>query len=420
MAKNDIYNSEKRYNDFKNNLQTLLKLQPNSKYYCKNPQNLEHFRAFFQVLETKDISYARRYQLLSFLKFITHNTTKNLNELKRPDIDQIVIKANETYSTKTSSDFKKALKYIWRNIFSELDEQGRPDETSTPYVVRHISNKIDKSRQTTREDRFTWSEFESILHYFSHKPAIQYYLMQGFESLARPQELLWRKIKDVQVYDNYAVIEVSSHGKEGTKAIPCIDSYPYLVAWLNKHPYKNNPDAYLFLNDNQGQITPIVLNKHLRKACIKLGIKKPLTCYSFKRNGVTFRRLRGDKDSDIQKLAGWTSTKQLKTYDLSEQREIIDIELIKRGLKPATEEYKDLAPKTKPCIFCQHINPLTYENCDKCKRPLDRQKIADLEYQKERHILENVFKKPEVRDILKEFIAQELSKNKTKNKNASL
>ena len=69
------------------------------------------------------------------------------------------------------------------------------------------------------------------------------------------------------------------------------------------------------------QMKPKNVNKMIRKACKDLQIDKPITCYSLKRNGVTMRRLRGESDVEIQHAARWTSTKQLKTYDLSSQDE---------------------------------------------------------------------------------------------------
>jgi hypothetical protein len=111
------------------------------------------------------------------------------------------------------------------------------------------------------------------------------------------------------------------------------------------------------------------INKFLRKHCSMLGIKKPITCYSFKRNSITIARLRGEKDDKIQKKAGWVSTKQLHTYDLGTQTDILDRELIELGMKKSKDnkEYRT----NKICPFCKAINPLSNEFCFSCKQPLD-------------------------------------------------
>jgi len=414
MANDDIYGSKAKYEKFKENLLELAKplktkeeheedkTKPTTKkYYCKNPDNLEYFKKLFLTFESKDLSYVRRIRLLQVFKVIVNETDKNLKDLVRQDIDQIVSFANQTFNAKTSADFRRDIKYIWKIILPDNDEKGRPDETVSPYVVRHLKSTIDKSRQETRQDRLSYEEFEKIVTFFGDKPCLQFYLMEALESLARPQELLWRKIRDLELHDNYAIIRLSDHGKEGTGLLKCIDSYAYLTDWLNVHPDRTNKNAYLFLNENKRQLSPFVVNKHLRKACKQLGITKDITCYSLKRNGVTFLRLQGRSDLEIQHTARWTSTRQLKTYDKSEQSDSIKKELIERGLIPDDGSVKGIQPKTKPCFYCRELNKITSVTCSKCNRPLDREKIAELEREKEIKALNDFMSIPQVQQLFK-------------------
>lgn len=201
------------------------------------------------------------------------------------------------------------------------------------------------------------------------------------ESLGRPQEMLYIRIRDVEKYDNYAKLYIPDHGKEGCGVLQCIDSYPYLIKWLEQHPLKSDPDAFLFINldsHNFGkQLTPYKINRELKQACKCLGINKPITCYSFKRNGVTHRRRRGDSDLEIQHVARWTSTRQLKTYDLNDQEDAFQLALERKGLLPKKDK-KNLH-EAKRCFFCNTAAGFTDEFCPKCKRPLDRDKIRELE-----------------------------------------
>ncbi len=385
MAEDDIYGSKARYEHFKNNLDSFAtspsEKNTRRKYYCKNSANIEYFKQLFIHFEAKDLSYIRRMRILQTMKFIVYSTTKNLTDCTRKDIDKIMALMHETYgSPKSKETFIKDLKLIWKILFPEPDERGRPDETIVPYAVRHLSGKIDKSRQRLREDKLTWEEFEKIVSYFSSDPRIQAYLTLSLESLGRPQELLYLKIGDVEPYDSYAKIFISEHGKEGVGILQCIDSYPYLIKWLDQHPQKNSKKAYLFINTGNTntlkQLKPSNINKMLRKACKDLTIDKPITCYSLKRNGVTLRRLRGESDMEIQHAARWTSTKQLKTYDLSSQDEAFKLALEKRGLVKSDKKSKDNL-KTKTCLFCDEKAGFGEISCPKCKRPLDRNIILE-------------------------------------------
>ena len=106
--------------------------------------------------------------------------------------------------------------------------------------------------------------FEKIVNYFASDQRIQAYLTISFESLKRPQELLDVKIGGVELYDNYAKL-YGSRGKEGPVLIQCIDSYPYLIKWLEVHPLKNDKNAFLFINTGNTntlkQLKPGTINK---------------------------------------------------------------------------------------------------------------------------------------------------------------
>src|SRR3989338_3797214 len=153
MAENDIYNSEQKYKLFIENLDRLA-IKPEDrkklhggkvKYYCKNRKNLDYFKKLFLIFEEKDTSYIRRCRLLQTMKVICYATEKDLFECNREDIGKIVAFMHKVYmSPKSKQDFIRDIKYMWKMLFSEIDERGRPDETIMPYVVRQLNAKIDK------------------------------------------------------------------------------------------------------------------------------------------------------------------------------------------------------------------------------------------------------------------------------------
>ena len=192
---------------------------------------------------------------------------------------------------------------------------------------------------------------------------------------------------------------ITEHGKEGPKKLLVVDAFPYFVKWFDNHPEKGC-DAFLFLNERGGQLNPWAANKKIKAARKRLGIKKPITNYSLKRSGVTLRRQRGDSDTTIQHIAGWTSTKQLKTYDLTAQDDIFNIELAKRGIIK-DPQYKKYAPKTKKCPFCETDNGFAQEMCSTCKRPLDREKIRETMGETETKAVDQFLNTSEMRWLFK-------------------
>ena len=89
--------------------------------------------------ETKDISFVRRMRLLADMKMIVYCTEKDLSSLERDDIDKVIKYTNTVLSPRSKRDFILDIKHLWRVLFPEKDQKGRPDETITPYVVRHLN-----------------------------------------------------------------------------------------------------------------------------------------------------------------------------------------------------------------------------------------------------------------------------------------
>ncbi len=424
MAKNDIYDNERKFNNFKDNLNTYLE-QPigksRRKYWIKNKANINHFKRLFEKFEARDTSYIRRNTLCGVFMIINNVLNKDLATATREDIDKVMAFSNTIHNTiKSKSSFPLDTKFLWRQLFPERDNKNRIDDTITPYPVRHLTGKVDKSKQVLRNDKFSLDEFEKLVQSFSDDIRMQCLLTISLESLARPQELLQRKIKDVEIKTNYAKIYISDYGKEGTGFLRVIDSYFYLAKWFNKHPMKHNPEAYLFINTGRrnrySQMTPYAANKLISERCKKLGIHKNITLYSLKRNGVTMMRLMGKSDLEIQHTARWTSNKQLKTYDMSSQEESFRKELIERGIITARKDEKGFKPSSKKCFFCEAINGIAETICNNCKRPLEKEVVEKELEEKDREVdnlrkemeefKENLFedfKKKFKTDIIKEI-----------------
>ncbi len=382
MPENDIYNSKRKYEDFVKNVKRFLippEERENSrtaKYYCKNKENLKYFYKLFDKWDALDVSYIRRGRILCVVRLVCFVAEKDLKDLDRDDIDKIVAFMHSTHkSLHSKEDFIKVLKRMWRLLFPEIDEKGRIDETICPYPVRHLKNNGDKSREKARPDKLTWDEFERILSFFSDRPEIQAYLTLAIESLGRPQEVLYTKIKDLELYDNYAKLNISEHGKEGIGFLQVIDSFPYMLRWYKQHPLRKDENAYIFINNRNKQLTPFAIRKLLKIACKHLGIDKPVTAYSLKRNGVTFARLRGESDVEIQHKARWSSTRQLKTYDMSNIEDSFKMSLAKKGLIK-DKQYDKFMPKTKACPFCGFTQiGFNEEVCPECLHIVDKDKL---------------------------------------------
>ena len=109
-------------------------------------------------------------RVLQTLKLITYATYLDLSHLNRIGVNKIVSFMHTVYnSPKSKSDFIKDMKYIWKCLFPDKDEKGREDETIVPYVVRHLSANIDKSKEKLRNDRMHFTEYNNIVVLLQHR-----------------------------------------------------------------------------------------------------------------------------------------------------------------------------------------------------------------------------------------------------------
>lgn len=154
MAEDDIYGNKRKYENFRAHLDSkALPLgttthQGKQKYFCRNKANLRHFQALFTRFDSKDFSYIHRVRMLDIMMLIVDSTEKDLADCARDDIDLIMARMHSVYpSPESKTDFVKRIKTIWKTLFPENDEKGRPDERIMPYAGDIFPAKLTKAKR---------------------------------------------------------------------------------------------------------------------------------------------------------------------------------------------------------------------------------------------------------------------------------
>ena len=67
------------------------------------------------------------------------------------------------------------------------------------------------------------------------------------DTACRPNEILGLRMKDVvfKMANDRQYAEVIVNGKTGSRSVPLINSIPYVKDWIDDHPQRTNPNAYL-------------------------------------------------------------------------------------------------------------------------------------------------------------------------------
>ena len=111
-----------------------------------------------------------------------------------------------------------------------------------------------------------------------------------YDSGCRIGELLTIRIKHATLDSNGAVIMVD--GKTGQRRVRIIHSVPRLLNWLNHHPARTDPEAFLFVSigskNYSKQLCYESVSNMLKEVAQKADIRKRVNPHLFRHSRATF------------------------------------------------------------------------------------------------------------------------------------
>jgi Site-specific recombinase XerD len=193
-----------------------------------------------------------------------------------------------------------------------------------------------------------------------------------YESGARRGELLAVQLKHVIFDENGAILNIQI-GKTGSRRIRLILASSYLRQWIETHPLKNDPTAYLFCSNNfpYKVITYVGLANQLHEIAERAGIQKDRV------NPHAFRHARATHLAEqlpeqlLKEYLGWTKSSTMASVYVHLSGRDIDNAILKlHGIET------DDAPKkltVNKCPRCRDINPENARFCNKCGLPFTQE-----------------------------------------------
>jgi len=307
------------------------------------------------------IGAARILKYLRDLRKTALDLNKDFEEATADDIKNIVMKverANISYYSKL--EVKKTLKrfYKWLN------------NGEVPECVRWLKTTGKKNNNKLPEELLTEKEVKSLIEtaWTSRDRALISVL---WESGCRAGELLTLQIKHVSFEERMTRIIV--HGKTGPRRVPLIDSTPYIAEWLENHPFRNDPEAYLWVTlarEKNKFLEYAALRKMLKEVAKKAKIRKGVNPHNFRHSRATFLA-NHLTEAQMNQYLGWVPGSNMPaTYVHLSGRDVDEAILKLRGLQPKEEKIEStLAPKK--CPRCSLINKATGKFCMRCGSVLD-------------------------------------------------
>jgi integrase len=284
---------------------------------------------------------------------------------------------------------------ILSHFFKWLYDPDNTDPKSrmAPSIIAGIRRYRRKEESIyTPEDLWTEEDDLLFLKYVSSFRDRCYHMVSR-DTACRPSELLNAHIsqlnfKTVANGRQYASLVVN--GKTGTREVVLTNSLPYLKDWLNQHPLKENPEAYLFctLSDrNQNKkLSENALRKVYRhyklvyfpallqkdetevpgydKEHICLLLKKPFNPYLRRHTGLS-QKAQQIHEAELRQYSGWSKNSMMhKRYVHWFNNQGSNAVLKAEGLISKEESGIE---KLRP-VYCSNCNEANTKNAQWCAK----------------------------------------------------
>ncbi len=205
-----------------------------------------------------------------------------------------------------------------------------------------------------------------------------------YDSDCRIGELLTLRIKNVEFDDYGGVLLVN--GKMGQRRVRIIHSVQRLQTWLDEHPVRRNPEAFVFCslsNSNRGaQLVYEAISRMLRKVRQSSGVVKKVNPHAFRHARATLLA-QHLTDAQLKQHFGWRADSRMASVYIHLSGKDVDPALAKlAGIEdeqPATQ-----ARKMKTCERCKTVNSPESPRCKQCFSPFvtteedERRKVAEI------------------------------------------
>ena len=199
-----------------------------------------------------------------------------------------------------------------------------------------------------------------------------------YESGARKGELLAVQLKHVTFDENGAILNIQ-RGKAGSCRVRLVLASSYLKQWIDTHPLKSDPDAYLFCSANSpfGLITRVGLANQLHQIADRAAIQ-PKRVYPH-----AFRHARATHLAEqlpeqlLKEYLGWTKSSTMASVYVHMSGRDVDNAILKlHGIETEQATKKFTVNK---CPRCKEINPENALFCFKCGLPLTQEASTTVE-----------------------------------------
>ena len=366
--------------------------------------NCKAILEFSDFCLSEGLSIRRVIKYLYTLAVIAKWLPKEFEKVERPDIEKLVRKIEcSDYAEWTKHDYRVALKKFFRWLRNT--EDGYPPE------VKWLRSTMRRGRTKLPDEILTQEEVQALITAATNERD-KALIATLYESGCRIGELLGLQIKQMQQHPHG--YEITVRGKKGSRRLLLIACAPYLTAWLNQHPRRDNPLEYLWVTHDY-RAKPLkyarvsIMLKNMAK---RASVKKAVNPHNFRHSRAT-HLAKHLTEAQMNQVMGWVQGSDMPgTYVHLSGRDVYNTLLKLNKIKVSEKAESEMDFSQKNCTRCSLDNPPANKFCSRCGMILDEKSARDLvtssmERARADNIMDGLLKDPEFRNMLKKKLQQD-------------
>jgi len=401
--KNVLYEWQKIHDKVKRKINNLSERDRNLLNDYDEQMGLEQLSIARRILVLQRLVTCRQL----FLNCDFEDATKDDIRKCLVKTDNYVMPNGKSYSEWTIKTMIKVLRKFYKWVeYKEnyLVEHRIPDR------VAWLGGLRKKCKPSVKYgDILNIEEIDKII---SALPDVKYkaFFTILYQTGARISEIANLKLKDVIPNNDGFLINITI-----SKTLPrtplVFENLTYISQWLSNHPFKDNPESYLFIttiNREKSYGKPMRISCYsnvLKRAQKRIGLKKRLYCHLFRHSRAThLLSKKGITEAAVKKYLGWTpDTKAMRHYSHLADKDANEMIMLAYNRKKIEEVEEE---KRLFCIHCGYANEEMNKVCMSCQKPLFNpffQKKALTQYNQNNVLCElksdSIFATPYIHDL---------------------
>jgi integrase len=265
-----------------------------------------------------------------------------------------------------------------------------PDDMEPPKAWKRIKFKPIDHEALLKDDWVTQEEFRRILDVVDYQrdKALYACIIEGALRIGEALGLRIRDCKSVR-YGNTPGFDITVSGKTGTSSFPMVMLAPLLTQWLNVHPSKHDPEAYLWIakRDNPyhgSRYRPLkqgAVNWQFKRYCKEAGITRNCHIHMLRSSKITWSAANLDvglSDEMAKKCFRWKKSSRMYSHyvragGLDSKKAFLALQ----GIKEETDKPLNILSEVK-CLGCGAMNPVSLLYCPNCGMVLNEEQARRL------------------------------------------